>query len=91
MPTKRHRGWWKRGVIFLAVFCTTGAVLAASLVRLRWEQLYEPSCGGWPSSLDVSPHDPKRVRAWGDRLGVGLSEDGGDSWQAAFSFSTWPM
>src|SRR3972149_924650 len=56
-------------------------------VRLQWEALYEPGSGGWISSVAVSPHDPKRVLVGGDMLGVGLSEDGGDSWQSTFGFS----
>jgi photosystem II stability/assembly factor-like uncharacterized protein len=60
-------------------------------VRLHWEPLYEPGCGGWITGVAVSPHDPQRVLVGGDVMGVGVSEDGGDSWQPTFGFSMWEI
>jgi hypothetical protein len=48
---------------------------------IRWTPLYEPGCGGWLTSVAVSPHNPRHVLLGGDMLGIGLSTDGGDSWQ----------
>ncbi|MCX5671670.1 MAG: hypothetical protein NTU94_10170 [Planctomycetota bacterium] len=38
--------------------------------------------GGRITSVAVSPHDARPVLLGGDMLGAGLSEDGGDAWQA---------
>jgi len=58
---------------------------------LKWEPLHEPGCGGWITSVAASPHDPKRILLGGDMLGVGLSEDQGQSWQGAFGFASWEI
>ena len=49
---------------------------------LDWKPLYEPGSGGWMTGMRISPHDSKRILLSGDMLGVGLSTDGGRSWQA---------
>jgi photosystem II stability/assembly factor-like uncharacterized protein len=51
----------------------------------------EPGSGGAITALSVSPHDPKRLLAAGDMLGVGLSTDGGDSWQSTTGFRSWEI
>lgn len=57
---------------------------AATSQPIVWAPLHEPSCGGWLTSLAVSTHDRSRVLLGGDILGIGLSLDGGDSWQGAY-------
>ncbi|MEO0964648.1 MAG: hypothetical protein AAFY08_05960 [Planctomycetota bacterium] len=57
----------------------------------QWQALREPGIGGRPSSLVVSPHDGDRVLIGGDILGVGLSLDGGQSWQPTFGFDSYEM
>ena len=56
-----------------------------------WLPLGEPGVGGRITSLAISPFDPQRVLVGGDMLGVGLSVDGGHSWQAATGFSSWEI
>ncbi|MGD0089531.1 MAG: hypothetical protein ABSE73_06380 [Planctomycetota bacterium] len=59
-------------------FCSTVAIACVTVFAadIRWEPLNEPGCGGWVTSLSVSPHDTRRVLVGGDMLGVGLSEFG---------------
>ena len=58
---------------------------------LQWAPLHEPSAGGWITSLSVSPHDHNRVLVGGDILGIGLSEDRGESWHGAFGLKNWEI
>ncbi len=58
---------------------------------LHWSPLYEPGSGGWMTGMRISPHDSRRMLVSGDMLGVGLSTDGGKSWQATTGFKTWEM
>lgn len=58
---------------------------------LQWSPTNEPGSGGWIVSLSVSPHDSSRVLVGGDMLGVGLSTDRGNSWQATTGFKSWEM
>ena len=58
---------------------------------LHWQPLDEPGSGGWMVGMRISPHDPKRMLVTGDMLGVGLSVDGGQSWQATYGFKSWEM
>jgi len=58
---------------------------------LQWQALYEPGCGGWVTSVSVSPYDSSRVLVGGDMLGIGLSEDGGNTWQSTFGFKSWEI
>ena len=70
-----------------------GLLLAPTLAihAQTWEPLGEPGVGGWVTGLAVSPHDPDRVLVGGDMLGVGLSLDGGDSWQPTSGFESWEI
>lgn len=74
-------------VSLLLILGAAGAAPAG----LRWEPLREPGCGGWMTGLSVSPHDSRRLLVGGDMLGAALSEDRGDSWQAATGFVAWEM
>ncbi len=58
---------------------------------LHWQPLDEPGSGGAMVDIAVSPWDSRRVLVAGDMLGVGLSTDRGDSWQATSGFKTWEM
>lgn len=58
---------------------------------MQWTPLNEPGCGGWLTSIAISPHNPKRVLLGGDMLGIGLSTDGGDSWQSTFGLPSWEV
>lgn len=58
---------------------------------LRWQPLGEPGSGGAMVGLAVSPYDSKHLLVAGDMLGVGISRDQGNSWQATYGFKTWEM
>ena len=82
---------WKWVILVFSGFGAVGAVGDDDPMRLHWAPLYEPGCGGWITSVAVSPHDPQRVLVGGDVMGVGVSEDGGDSWQSTFGFRMWEI
>lgn len=71
--------------ICLATFgLTIGAATQTQAAEgVTWKPLYEPGCGGWITSVRISPHDPNRILIGGDMLGIGLSTDRGDSWTPA--------
>lgn len=56
-----------------------------------WVPLGEPSVGGRVTGIAYSPHDADRVLLSGDMLGVGLSRDGGRSWEPTFGLSSWEV
>jgi photosystem II stability/assembly factor-like uncharacterized protein len=58
---------------------------------LRWTPVYEPGCGGAMTALSISPHDSNHILVCGDMLGVGLSTDGGESWQPTFGFRSYEI
>ncbi|MBN1480331.1 T9SS type A sorting domain-containing protein [candidate division KSB1 bacterium] len=60
-------------------------------IEFNWKPLMEPGSGGRLTSLIVSPHDSNRILCGGDMLGVGISVDRGESWQATFGFESWEM
>lgn len=66
-------------------------VSSASDASPVWRQLGEPGNGGQVTGIAVSPHDPQRVIASGDMLGVSLSTDGGDTWLETTGFRSWEM
>jgi photosystem II stability/assembly factor-like uncharacterized protein len=61
------------------------------LVRTRWVPLGESGVGGRVTGLAVDPVDPRVVLVGGDMLGVGLSADGGRSWEATSGFASWEI
>ena len=75
-------------VLLLALLTTTVSLAAPAP---HWEPLGERGCGGWVTSLSVSPHDSRRVLVGGDMLGIGLSEDCGDSWQPTFGLRSYEI
>lgn len=58
---------------------------------ISWRPLNEPGSGGRIVSLGISPHNPDLMLVGGDMLGVGISRNGGDSWQGCFGFDSWEM
>jgi photosystem II stability/assembly factor-like uncharacterized protein len=56
-----------------------------------WGPFGEPGSGGRITGMAVDPADPGRLLVAGDMSGVGLSTDGGRSWQATTGFSSWEM
>ncbi|MEM1097375.1 MAG: hypothetical protein AAGH92_01180 [Planctomycetota bacterium] len=82
----RNAAEWLVGTCLSLCVCVTAPLTAES-----WRPLGEPGVGGRLTGLVVSPHDPQRVLVAGDMLGVGLSTDGGDSWQPTTGFLSWEM
>ena len=86
----RHSSWLVAlGATMLLVCPVSGAVLAGK--ALHWEPLHEPGSGGAITSLSVSPYDHNRVLVGGDMLGIGLSENCGDRWQAVFGLTAYEI
>jgi lysophospholipase L1-like esterase/photosystem II stability/assembly factor-like uncharacterized protein len=56
---------------------------------LYWQPLGEPGSGGWMTGLIISPHNSRRKLISGDMLGIGLSEDGGKTWQSTFGLKSY--
>jgi photosystem II stability/assembly factor-like uncharacterized protein len=56
-----------------------------------WTPLGEPGSGGRITGLAISPYDSDRVLVGGDMLGVGLTTDGGATWQATTGFRSWEI
>lgn len=49
----------------------------------EWRALLEPGVGGRLTSLAIDPSDPNNVLVGGDLLGIGYSDDGGETWTRA--------
>lgn len=76
----------------LASAAWVGAAVAETpSSAIAWEPLYEPGSGGWITDVSVSPHDASRVLVAGDMLGVGVSRDGGLTWDSTFGFKSWEI
>jgi photosystem II stability/assembly factor-like uncharacterized protein len=76
-------------MIMLLMCAMPGAAFAGK--PLHWEPLYEPGSGGAITSLCVSPFDHNRVLVGGDMLGIGLSEDRGEHWQATYGLTAYEI
>lgn len=64
----------------------------AMALNPRWDPLYDPGVGGWAEALEVSPHDSHKLIVAGDILGVGVSEDGGQTWTPSVGLTAgWEM
>jgi hypothetical protein len=59
----------------------------AAEFNVRWQPLNEPGNLGRVESVSISPFDSKRLLAGGDVFGVGLSTDGGTSWEQALGIT----
>jgi photosystem II stability/assembly factor-like uncharacterized protein len=73
-------------IVYSAQFAFGQQRSARSLV---WKPLGEPGSGGWLTGFVISPHDSRRKLISGDMLGIGLSEDGGRTWQATFGLKSY--
>ena len=62
-----------------------------ALRPLYWQPLGEPGSGGAITGFRISPHDGKRMLIGGDMLGIGLSIDGGKTWQATFGLRSYEI
>lgn len=51
-----------------------------------WVPVCEPGCGGWMTSVEVSPHDSRHILVGGDLLSIGLSHNRGETWEPVFGF-----
>ena len=80
-----------RPLAFIGVLAALSGCLTSHAADLLWTPLHEPSAGGWITSLAVSPHDHNRILIGGDILGIGLSEDRGESWQETFGLKNWEI
>ena len=64
---------------------------AAGGVSTGWLPLGEPGVGGRITSLAINPDNDRDILVGGDILGVGLSQDGGRTWQATTGFASWEI
>jgi hypothetical protein len=68
-------------IAFLLIF---PGVLGKAQNNITWEPLYEPGSGGRMTGIEVSQHNGNHIVLTGDMLGVGVSFDGGDTWNSGF-------
>lgn len=66
-------------------------LLVAAPAPPHWTPLGEPGCGGWLTSIAISPHDGRRILLGGDMLGLGLSEDRGEHWRPTFGLRSYEV
>lgn len=66
---------------FPAILVLDACASIAASPGPRWDALDEPGNLGRVEAVSISPYDPKRILAGGDVLGVGLSTNGGISWE----------
>jgi hypothetical protein len=72
-------------IAFLLIF---PGVLGMAQNNITWEPLYEPGSGGRMTGIEVSPHNGNHIVLTGDMLGVGVSFDGGDTWNSGFGLDS---
>jgi photosystem II stability/assembly factor-like uncharacterized protein len=76
----------------IACLFTELVPITAMALNPRWDPLYDPGVGGWSVALQVSPHDSHKLIIAGDILGVGVSDDGGETWQPSMGLvAGWEM
>ena len=75
----------------VALLVLTSPHQPAAAQGIHWTPLGEPGSGGWIVGMRFSPLDSRKILVTGDMLGVGLSEDGGASWQSTTGFKSWEM
>lgn len=76
-------GIFLRGMVFF-VLSFSISVLLAQTPAAKWEPIREPGCGGWMTSIEVSPFDGTHLLVGGDLLSIGLSKDRGENWEPVF-------
>lgn len=64
--------------------CAAG--LASARPQVRWDPLNDVGNLGRVAAIEVSPFDSRTIVAGGDVLGVGVTHDGGATWQQTFGF-----
>jgi len=81
------------GNLFLFLFLLTDIknelevpLIRAQTPNAKWEPVREPGCGGWITSVQVSPFDGRHILVGGDLLSIGLSRNRGESWESVFGF-----
>src|ERR1700722_9620339 len=90
--TRRPGGrfWVQLGALWLLMAGLIPGVSPASAPR--WDPLYDPGAGGWMVSIEVSPFDSQKLVLGGDILGVGTSENAGQTWQPSMGLvAGWEM
>jgi hypothetical protein len=60
-------------------------------VASGWTPLGEPGVGGRVTGMAVNPANSADLLVGGDMLGIGLSEDGGHTWQATSGLVSWEI
>jgi photosystem II stability/assembly factor-like uncharacterized protein len=70
---------------------TANVAKPETLSTTGWSSLWEPGVGGRVTGLAVNPSNPQDILVGGDMLGVGLSQDGGHTWQPTTGFSSWEI
>ena len=73
----------------IALLCYASPMSLAA--GITWKPLCEPGSGGMNTSAIISPFDSKRMLTGGDMLGIGLSTDGGKTWQSTFGLKCYEM
>ncbi|MEO1498472.1 MAG: hypothetical protein AAFV43_15110 [Planctomycetota bacterium] len=84
----RHHAESASRLIATAVFVASLSLTAPTHAQ-SWEPFGEPGSGGRITGMSISPHDPDRVLIAGDMLSVGISTNGGDTWDETFGFASW--
>ncbi|MCW2665557.1 MAG: Ycf48-like protein, partial [Frankiales bacterium] len=64
---------------------------ASSSPAPSWQPLREPGVGGAVTALSISPRQASRILVGGDMLGIGVSQDGGASWQPGFGLDSYEV
>src|SRR5579872_6812518 len=59
----------------------SSSLLQGQTLNPRWEPLNDPGTLGYGSCLEISPYDSRVMLTSGDVFGVGLTTDGGITWQ----------
>ena len=79
MPAKNSK--FLAGVVLSVITTLSQDAGAEPRLHPRWDALNEPGNMGRVEAVAISPHNPNLILAGGDVLGVGLSTNGGASWE----------
>jgi hypothetical protein len=74
----------RRAIIRIVLLLLVDVALCAEPMYPRWDPLNEPGVPGRVESVAISPSDSRTFLAGGDVLGVGLSVNGGETWDQAW-------
>ncbi|HWX22054.1 MAG TPA: hypothetical protein VN578_19305 [Candidatus Binatia bacterium] len=66
---------------------TLGVTTSPAQLNPRWDALNEPGNLGRVEAVAVSPYDVGTILAGGDVFGVGLSTNGGVTWEQAIGIT----